>query len=260
MRWPSKPDLLRHRFSWRTLLIIVIMLVLFLLPQPTAWGRLLDWDKPANQQFSFISDIYEDISPAVVGVDAISPTDSEDSDELQYGSGSGLIFSEDGYIITNYHVVSGALEVQVTLADGRSAIAEVIATEPAGDLALLHVDLDNLPIAPLGNSDNLRVGDVVFPIGNPGGEQFARSMTMGLISGIDRQLLLEDGNLYSLLQTDAAINPGNSGGPLVNCSGEVVGINSVKIVNADFEAMGFAIPINTVRAMIDESLPGAVKQ
>ena len=100
----------------------------------------------------------------------------------------------------------------------------------------------------------------VFAIGNPGGEQFARSLTMGVISGVERQLLLSDGYEYNLLQTDAAINPGNSGGPLVDCHGCVIGINSVKIVDADFEGMGFAIPINTVRQVLEEDDPDLFSQ
>lgn len=239
-----------------SLLALLAMIVLagrsLAAPVRPAWS-LFPSQPAGSSSLSFISDVYEEISPAVVGIAAVDADAT--AGELQVGTGSGLIFDPAGYIITNYHVVAGADALTVSLADGRSAEAEIVGSEPAGDLALLRISLPDLPAAPLGDSAKLRVGEVVFPIGNPGGEQFARSMTMGLISGVDRQMLLADGNLYTLLQTDAAINPGNSGGPLVDCQGNVVGINSAKIVDADFEGMGFAIPIDTVKAFIGELLP-----
>ena len=200
--------------------------------------------------FSFIGNIAENVSPAVVSINSIRATGSAAKGELVTGTGSGVIFTPEGDIITNYHVISGADDIIVSLADGRQAPGEILAGYADNDLALLRIDLPGLTPAILGNSDNVAVGDIVFAIGNPGGEQFARSLTMGVISGLERQLVLDDGNDYRLLQTDAAINPGNSGGPLVDCRGRVIGINSVKIVDADFEGMGFAIPINTVREVM----------
>ncbi len=191
-------------------------------------------------------EIYDAVSPAVVCINAVY----ESEDTLKLGSGSGFIFDTRGYIITNYHVIANATDLSVSLADQRTTSATVIAYEESGDLALLKIDLDNLPVATLGSSEDLKVGQLVFPIGNPGGEQFARSITMGIISGLGREMILSDGNLYSLIQTDAAINPGNSGGPLVDAYGKVIGVNSVKIVDADFEGMGFAIPIDTVRSFL----------
>lgn len=212
----------------------------------------------AAELFSFISDIAEDVSPAVVSVQSIGPLSNEDDAYL--GSGSGVIFSRDGYIITNNHVIADAEQIAIRLSDGRQTVASLVDAFPESDLALLKIDLDKLPTAKLGDSDTVKVGDLAFAIGNPGGEQFARSLTMGVISGVERQLMMGDGNDYRLMQTDAAINPGNSGGPLVNYRGEVIGINSVKIVDADFEGMGFAIPINIVRDVIEESCPEAFSQ
>lgn len=212
----------------------------------------------AEEMFSFISDIAEDVSPAVVSVQSVGP--ATDEAEANLGSGSGVIFSRDGYIITNSHVIADAEQIVIRLSDGRQTLAILVDAFPASDLALLKIDLGDLPTAKLGNSDDVKVGDLAFAIGNPGGEQFARSLTMGIISGIERQLMLGDGNEYRLMQTDAAINPGNSGGPLVNYRGEVIGINSVKIVDADFEGMGFAIPINIAREVIEESCPEAFSQ
>lgn len=214
----------------------------------------------AAENFSFISTIAENVSPAVVSVQSVSKEGEgeEEEEELVLGSGSGLIFSQEGYIITNFHVISDADDIIILLSDGRQAAASLVGSYPDSDLALLKIELPDLPVATLGNSEDVKVGDLAFAIGNPGGEQFARSLTMGVISGIDREMVLSDGNHYRLIQTDAAINPGNSGGPLVNCAGQVIGINSVKIVDADFEGMGFAIPINTVREVVEKISPTAL--
>lgn len=213
-------------------------------------------DERGDDRLSFIADIYRRVAPSVVGIESLR---DDEAGSVSLGAGSGVIVSEQGFIVTNYHVVAGASALTVTLADGRSSEAMLIASDEKADLALLHVELDGLLPAELGLSGELQVGDVVFPIGNPGGEQFARSMTMGLISGIDRRLALSEGSLEALLQTDAAINPGNSGGPLVDCRGVVVGINSAKIVDEDFEGMGFAIPADTVRAFLETALPAVFK-
>ena len=212
----------------------------------------VDYDEAV---FSFIGDVAEAVSPAVVSIRSLQGEDPATGIPVVLGTGSGVIFSAEGYIVTNYHVIGGAKTIQVSLADGRQDQAVVVNSYPASDLALLKVGLKDLPVAVLGDSDKVHVGDLAFAIGNPGGEQFARSLTMGVISGVERQLLLSDGYEYNLLQTDAAINPGNSGGPLVDCHGCVIGINSVKIVDADFEGMGFAIPINTVRQVLEEDDP-----
>ena len=247
----------RHaRLKKIVVIIVPILLLTFLLTTPQkseAWSFFDNEDKIKNSTempFSFISEIYAKVSPCVVCINAVMA--DEGSGRLDIGSGTGFIFDEDGYILTNYHVVKDASQINVSMFDGRTAGAHIIGTHPDGDLALIKIDLPELSAVELGSSAQLLVGEVVFPIGNPGGEQFARSMTMGLISGINRKMILADGNLYTLIQTDAAINPGNSGGPLVNCNGEVIGINSAKIVDADFEGMGFAIPIDTVKEFIEK--------
>lgn len=255
-RTPGRPS---RRWLLLPLAAAVILVVQALSPSgaQATWrpGGLREADR-SKEGFSFIKEVFQQVSPAVVYISSATQVNGENgAKELRVGSGSGVICSEEGYIITNHHVIANAQEIEVALADGRSAVGKVVAAAPAGDLALLKIDLPDLTVAKLGDSSKVEVGDLVFPIGNPGGAQFARSMTMGIISGLDRQIVLNDGNLYSLLQTDAAINPGNSGGPLVDTSGQVVGISSVKIVDAEFEGMGFAIPINTVVSILSELQP-----
>lgn len=243
------------RRRWLTLLIFlaaIIAIIFLTASQPRARSFFASRDEPNGSCLDFIAEIYEKVAPSVVGVEGLW---DDGQGKLTMGTGSGLIISEEGYIITNYHVVAEAIDIKVTLSDDRSGAALLIAGDESLDLALLKTELTHIRAATLGASDRLRVGDVVFSIGDPGGEQFARSMTMGLISGMDRQLSVGEASMGSLLQTDAAINPGNSGGPLVDCDGVVIGINSAKIVDADFEGMGFAIPADTVRAFLETALP-----
>lgn len=170
------------------------------------------------------------------------------------GVGSGVIFKNegsDGYIVTNNHVISGAKELIVSLADGRSLKGKLVGADEITDLAVVKVDAKDLPTAQFGNSDNIVVGEPAIAIGNPMGLEFQGSVTAGVISALNRTLDISD-NRVKLLQTDAAINPGNSGGALVNADGEVIGINSAKVAANGVEGMGFAIPINTVQSVIDE--------
>ena len=212
----------------------------------------------APEPLSFIGDVFARVAPAVVYIESAVAGSTDDGEAvLLLGGGSGFFISEQGYLVTNQHVIDGAAQIRVVLADGRQDTAEVVAAVPDADLALLRVSLRDVPVVRLAATDTVAVGSLVFAIGNPGGEQFARSMTMGIVSGLDRQLVLADGNLYRLLQTDAAINPGNSGGPLVDSEGRVVGVNSVKIVDAEFEGMGFAIPVDTVRETLGALCPAA---
>lgn len=211
---------------------------------------IVEWQRELNE----ISDIADHLAATVVYISNVARGNSAflGSQDVIQGSGSGVIFSEDGYIITNNHVIQGAEKIFVHLADGRQCEAQLLGCDTRSDLALLKIDLPELAVAPLGNSDTVVVGQLALAIGNPGGEQFARSLTMGVISGLNRLVQTSEGSQFRLIQTDAAINPGNSGGPLVNAAGEVIGINSVKIADANFEGMGFAIPINTVRRVIDD--------
>ena len=194
-------------------------------------------------------DIYKKVSPSVVSV--ISTT-SEGQ-----GSGSGVIMSSDGYIITNNHVVDGAQSVSVQLSDGTSLDAEIIGTDEQTDLAVIKVTpTSDLTAAEFGDSDELEPGEYAYAIGSPGGVQFANTITGGRISAINRDLTVND-RVMTLIQTDASINNGNSGGALINKYGQVVGITSAKLSgnafgSATVEGMGFAIPINTAKDIVDE--------
>jgi len=164
----------------------------------------------------------------------------------QSSEGSGIICTEDGYIITNYHVVESFIkstngQMEVYLADGRSATAKYIGGDEENDLAVIKIELDNLPVAQFASSSDLLPGEFAMAIGNPLGMDLAGTVTVGVISGIDRKVAAEN-VAESLIQTDAAINPGNSGGALVNEYGQVIGINTIKIASTEIEGIGFAIP------------------
>ena len=170
-------------------------------------------------------------------------------------TGSGVVLTEDGYVITNYHVVEGAASVQVLLTDGRYLEANMIGGDKLSDLAVLQVEADDLISAEFGDSDTLRVGDTVVAIGDPLGVELRGTMTDGIVSAINRDITTE-GRTLTLIQTNAALNSGNSGGPLINCYGQVIGINTMKIgdyVNsAGVEGLGFAIPSTTVKQIVDQ--------
>ena len=167
------------------------------------------------------------------------------------GYGSGVIYDKSGLIVTNNHVVDGASEIVVSLADGRSAQGKVLGADAATDLAVVKIDLDNLPVAEFGDSSTVQVGEPAIAIGNPLGMEFRGSVTVGIISALNRSVEIGE-KKFTLFQTDAAINPGNSGGALVNADGEIIGINSAKIGVSNVEGMGFAIPINNVKPIIKE--------
>lgn len=164
------------------------------------------------------------------------------------GVGSGFVIHGRGYIVTNNHVVQGSSTVYVVLPSGETIEAEVIATDPYRDLALVKVDAANLKSIPLGDSDKIRIGEIVFAIGSPLGLPGA-TVTMGVISAIGRTISGENIILEDLIQTDAAINPGNSGGPLINVNGEAIGITTAIIPYA--QGIGFAIPINTIKRFLE---------
>ncbi len=195
--------------------------------------------------------------PSVVGV-KVDFYEQGFFGELQETSeeGSGIIYSEDGYIITNYHVVEDAIsstsaQVTVTLSNQEEYEAEIIGTDSVTDLALLKIDVTGLTPATFGKSSDLQVGELAVAIGNPLGQEFAGSVTVGYISALNRTITT-DGRTYKLIQTDAAINPGNSGGALVNSKGEVVGINTVKVTDTTVEGLGFAIPSDDALKIIEE--------
>lgn len=165
------------------------------------------------------------------------------------GEGSGIIMSEDGYIITNAHVIDGANSIKVVLYNGESYEAELVGKDVLTDLALLKIKATGLNAAEFGNSDELKVADQVMAVGNPGGIKFSSSVTIGYVSALNRPVEAS-GYTMNSIQTDTAINPGNSGGALVNTYGQVIGINSSKIVATGYEGLGFAIPINTAQPII----------
>ena len=192
------------------------------------------------------------VGPAVVGITNKAVARDWFNNPVQVeGAGSGVIFRKDGYIVTNNHVISGAKEIIVSLSDGRSLSGKLVGADELTDLAVVKVDADDLPTAEFGNSDDIMVGEPAIAIGNPMGLEFQGSVTSGVISALNRSLEIDD-RVLKVVQTDAAINPGNSGGALVNADGKVIGINSAKIARSDIEGMGFAIPINTVKQIVDE--------
>lgn len=192
------------------------------------------------------------VGPAVVGITNKAVARDWFNNRIETeGVGSGVIFRADGYIVTNYHVVSGAKELIVSLPDGRSFGGKLIGADEVTDLAVVKVEADGLPVAQFGDSDQIVVGEPAIAIGNPMGLEFQGSVTSGVISALNRTLDISDKRV-KLLQTDAAISPGNSGGALVNADGEVIGINSAKVAASGVEGMGFSIPINTVQTVINE--------
>ena len=193
-----------------------------------------------------LQDIYETVIPSVVSISCMGTQGSS--------TGTGVILSADGYIVTNSHVVENAVDMEVLLTDGRIIPAELIGMDAISDLAVLHISAENLIPAELGDSSVLRVGDVVVAIGDPLGIELRGTMTDGIVSAINRDMELE-GRSMSLIQTNAALNSGNSGGPLINCYGQVVGINTMKMrdtMGTSVEGLGFAIPSVTVEDIVNQ--------
>ena len=191
--------------------------------------------------------VYEKVIPSVVSISCVGRTGTS--------SGTGVVMTKSGYIITNAHVVEDAHSIEVLLTDGRTFNARLIGSDGVSDLAVLFIDAKALSAAEFGDSASLRVGDAVVAIGDPLGIELRGTMTDGIISAINRDLTT-GGRTMNLIQTSAALNSGNSGGPLVNCYGQVVGINTMKIGDyasaAGVEGLGFAIPMGTVKDVVEQ--------
>jgi serine protease Do len=227
--------------------------------RPASWGlpsSIVSAKRPvlAALDAEFTA-LVNDVLPSVVSIEAI-PADTADPRlemlRLLFGgdgggrpSGSGVIVSDQGHIVTNLHVVSGASAVQVQLADGRSLPAKFVGADGPSDIAILKIEADGLYPLPFANSDKVNVGQMVFAVGNPLGLQ--ETVTQGIISAKGRRALSEAANEF--FQTDAAVNPGNSGGPLVNLEGQIIGINNS--ISPQGQGIGFAIPSNTVRTVFE---------
>lgn len=204
-----------------------------------------------------ITQTLEETIKCVVGISKIKNTGSSiflNNSTEELGLGTGMIVSEKGYVLTNWHVAGDKYSnCYVTLENGNVYNGTVLWADKDLDLAIVKIPVTNLISIKLGDSDNIKIGEKSYAIGNPIGVEFQRTVTSGIISGINRTIKIEDQNgtayMDDLIQTDATINPGNSGGPLINSKGEVIGINSVKIENA--EGIGFAVPINIIKPVIE---------
>lgn len=205
-----------------------------------------------------LSQVIDSVKDSTVGISLLKP-DGESILDLnvaeKWGMGTGIIVTRNGYVLTNQHLAQNVgAKLVVTLNDGKETQGKVVWNEPNIDLAIIKIDEKNLKAATLGNSANSYVGDDVIAIGNPLGVEFQGTTTKGIISGINRAFTFKENNeevfMSGLIQTDASINPGNSGGPLINTDGEVIGINTVKL--SDAEGIGFAVPINIVKPIIEK--------
>ena len=196
-----------------------------------------------------LQEIYETNIPAVVSISAATGSGSS--------TGTGVVLSANGYLVTNYHVIRQALAINVTLTDERELRATLVGEDPVSDLAVLRVDAEDLTPAQFGDSDGVRVGDSVVAIGDPLGVELRGTMTDGIVSAISRDVQV-DGRIMNLIQTNAALNSGNSGGPLINRFGQVIGINTMKIGtladSSGVEGLGFAIPSATVKEIVNQLL------
>lgn len=206
-----------------------------------------------EREESTIIKVVEKVRPAVVNIDTVAQVQTFFGVFPQQGAGSGVLVGPDGYVLTNNHVVEGAQQIKVTLLSGKSFPGRVVGTDRIADLAVIKVDApEKLPAAELGHSSTLRVGQMAVAIGNPFG--LGHTVTVGVISALNRSIQVPGLVIENLIQTDAAINPGNSGGALVDSRGAVIGINTAIVQQA--QGIGFAIPIDTARAIMDQLIKG----
>ncbi len=236
--------------------------------QPESGGTAAEIRNVSVNVTSGVTEAVDNVAEAVVGVINLqnasfwNDTETETDEEGEAGTGSGVIYKKENgkaYVVTNYHVIEGAGQVELSLVDGTRVPAEVLGEDPLTDLAVLSMEDEMVTkVADFGNSDSVRTGEPVIAIGNPLGLQFSGSVTQGIISGTDRSIPVDvnrDGTPdwhADVMQTDAAINPGNSGGALINIQGKVIGINSMKIAQSAVEGIGLAIPVNSAIPIIND--------
>ncbi len=220
--------------------------------------RIIQTVDEVKQQSKQIADVVENVTSCVVGISKIKNAGTTvflKDGTSSLGLGSGVIVSENGYILSNEHVTGSKYSnCYITLENGKTYTASVVWSDSTVDLSIAKINVKNLPYASLGDSDNVRIGEIVYAIGNPIGYEFQRTVTSGIISAVNRTVRIDENGestyMEDLIQTDATINPGNSGGPLINPDGKIIGINSVKIASA--EGIGFAVPINIVKPIIEK--------
>lgn len=267
---PKKEEAKKRSFRGSLLSYIALALVTSIMGGlastyigPSLYGKVLPNPKTmqyeaqqvninTNDDINTVSAVAKKAMNSVVGITTIEVQEYLFSQREVPGTGSGVIVDSNGYILTNSHVIAGgnAKSITVLFENGEKLPAEVIWNDSNLDMAIIKVDATGLPVATLGDSDKLEVGEISIAIGNPLGLEFQRTVTSGIISGLNRSIQFDNGNVISnLIQTDASINPGNSGGPLLNSRGEVIGINTAKIRSG--EGLGFSIPINEIKLIIE---------
>ncbi len=220
--------------------------------------RTVQTIEEVKNQSNQIADMVENVTSCVVGISKIKNAGNTiflKDGVSNLGLGTGVIVSENGYILSNEHVTGSKYSnCYITLENGKTYTANVVWSDSTIDLSISKINMKGLPYASLGDSSVVRVGETVYAIGNPIGYEFQRTVTSGIISAVDRTVRIDENNkttyMEDLIQTDATINPGNSGGPLINVDGLIIGINSVKITSA--EGIGFAVPINVVKPIIEK--------
>ena len=248
------------RPSFLTLLALALVLLIAPLscipdPEPTPTPTETAAPPPSPTSIPgllFFADVAEQSLPAVVSI-LTGPVDLrqflDPASQSDY-SGSGVIISQDGLILTNSHVVEGANFVLVTLYDDRSFSAEIVGADPISDLAVLRIDANDLPTLGFGDSETLRIGEPVVAIGNALALEGGPTVTAGVVSAVGRSVSISDGELSDLVQTDAAINPGNSGGPLLNMNSEIIGINTA--IDRTQPGIGFAMGTSTINRVVEQ--------
>ncbi len=264
------PAVRRPSQTWLTLLLLILVLLL-LFKEARTWLPDLYYKGAQPRAVTARGDLAEDekgtialfksVSPSVVYITTMTVRRelfSSRALEVPQGAGSGFVWDENGYLVTNYHVIAEAQGARVTLADQSTWSAQLVGAEPDKDIAVLKIDAPKhlLPPIPLGTSSDLQVGQKVFAIGNPFG--FDQTLTTGVISGLGREIVSASGRpIQGVIQTDAAINPGNSGGPLLDSAGRVIGINTaIYSPSGTYAGVGFAVPVDVVNRIVPQIVRG----